>query len=278
MRRAIIAIESILIQSNIYVSLGKVILAAYRPIYWRKALDCIDEKSFKNMNRDDIWADIMACYPDVEFDFEDSKNFAIRLRKSVYMMSHGVKAGVKLEIASEEICLAETTTFAIDRLKVQQREAGVRHDLIDAVFALGGEDDLVRLLARVHALQAFVTTPDGTNLLAGYKRAANILKVEEKRDGQTFEFVSEDYEREPEEQVLAVASAKTLFDADEAVKREDFAAAMEALATLRAPVDAFFEKVTINDENKEKRLSRLGLLTRFRDAVHGVADFSKIEG
>lgn len=162
--------------------------------------------------------------------------------------------------------------FLIDRLKVQQREAGVRHDLIDAVFALGGEDDLVRLLARVHALQAFVTTEDGTNLLAGYKRAANILKKE------AFTPVEADYAREPAEQALIDALNAAEPQADSAIAAEDFTAAMAALATLRAPIDAFFESVTVNDADANKRASRLALLDRFRAAVHKVADFSRIEG
>jgi len=137
----------------------------------------------------------------------------------------------------------EILDFFADRLKVQQREAGVRHDLIDAVFALGGEDDLVRLLARVKALQAFMATEDGTNLLAGYKRAANILK-----------------------------------QADIAVAEERFTDAMAALASLRAPIDAFFDGVMVNDPDEAVRAYRLGLLARFTGAVHGVADFSKIEG
>ena len=162
--------------------------------------------------------------------------------------------------------------FFADRLKVQQREAGVRHDLIDAVFALGGEDDLVRLLARVHALQAFVATPDGTNLLAGYKRAANILKKEE------FEPGAVNPAPEPDEAALIQALAVAAPKAAAAVEAEDFAGAMAALATLRAPIDAFFDNVTVNDADAQKRAARLSLLSRFRDAVHSVADFSKIEG
>ncbi len=167
---------------------------------------------------------------------------------------------------------AELTDFFADRLKVQQREAGVRHDLIDAVFALGGEDDLVRLLARVHALQAFVGTPDGTNLLAGYKRAANILKKEE------FEPGAVNAAPEPAEAALIAALDVAAPAAQAAVAAEDFAAAMAALASLRAPIDAFFDTVTVNDPDPQKRAARLSLLARFRDAVHGVADFSKIEG
>ena len=187
--------------------------------------------------------------------------------------------------------------FLIDRLKVQQREAGVRHDLIDAVFALGGEDDLVRLLARVHALQAFVGTPDGSNLLAGYKRAANILK----KEGYQGPFVSSEvetparglstsleanvigtielsYTPEPAEKALMDALDIAAPRAAAAVAAEDFAGAMGALASLRAPIDAFFESVTVNDADPAKRSARLALLSRFRDAVHSVADFSRIEG
>lgn len=162
--------------------------------------------------------------------------------------------------------------FLADRLKVQQREAGVRHDLIDAVFALGGEDDLVRLLARVHALQAFTATEDGTNLLAGYKRAANILKKEEYAPAEA------DYAREPAEAALIAALDAAEPQAEAAVAAEDFTAAMAALASLRAPIDAFFEGVTVNDADPAKRAARLGLLDRFRAAVHKVADFSRIEG
>lgn len=162
--------------------------------------------------------------------------------------------------------------FFADRLKVQQREAGVRHDLIDAVFALGGEDDLVRLLARVKALQAFLKTVDGANLLAGYKRAANILKKEK------WEPVEGDYNPEPEEALLREALGSAEPKAADAIEAEDFEGAMAALATLRKPIDAFFEKVKVNDDDEVKRASRLGMLARMRDAVHQVADFSKIEG
>nr|WP_298896270.1 glycine--tRNA ligase subunit beta [uncultured Altererythrobacter sp.] len=162
--------------------------------------------------------------------------------------------------------------FFADRLKVQQREAGVRHDLIDAVFALGGEDDLVRLLARVKALQSFIETEDGANLLAGYKRAANILKKEE------FEPTEPSHSPEEAEQALIDALQAAQPKAVEAIESEDFAAAMSALASLRAPIDRFFEDVIVNAEEKDVRAARLTLLSRFRDAVHQVADFSRIEG
>jgi glycyl-tRNA synthetase beta chain len=170
----------------------------------------------------------------------------------------------------------EMMDFIIDRLKVQQREAGVRHDLIDAVFALGGEDDLVRLLARVRALQAFVTTDDGTNLLAGYKRAANILK-KEGVEGE-LPWTTPTYTPEPAEADLIAALDAAEPKAAAAVKAEDFEAAMAALASLRAPIDRFFDDVTVNDADPAKRAVRLALLARVRAAVHTVADFSRIEG
>lgn len=175
--------------------------------------------------------------------------------------------GLRLAVAEGDLL-----AFFADRLKVQQREAGVRHDLIDAVFALGGEDDLVRLLARVHALQAFVGTEDGKNLLAGYKRAANILKKE------TWAALPVDYIPEPDEAVLGAALGKAGALVDKALGTEDFTVAMSALALLRAPIDAFFESVTVNDANANKRANRFALLDRFRAAVHKVADFSRIEG
>ena len=189
--------------------------------------------------------------------------------------------------------------FFADRLKVQQREAGVRHDLIDAVFALGGEDDLVRLLARVKALQAFVETAEGADLLAGYKRAANILKKEKWDAGMASAGHSQTGERircagrgagspavangagrsaMPAEELRWSRARCAEPKAIEAVEAEDFTAAMAALASLRGPIDAFFDKVTVNDPDAAVRARRLNLLARFRDAVHRVADFSKIEG
>lgn len=169
----------------------------------------------------------------------------------------------------------EIITFFADRLKVQQKEAGVRHDLIDAVFALGGEDDLVRLLARVHALQAFVQTDDGKNLLAGYKRAANILKAEEKK-GWDADVTNP--APEPAEAALIAALADATPKAEAAVAAEDFTGAMAALATLRSAVDDFFNDVTVNAEDPSIRSARLGLLSQLRAATHKVADFSRIEG
>jgi len=169
----------------------------------------------------------------------------------------------------------EILEFFADRLKVQQREAGVRHDLIDAVFSLGGEDDLVRLLARVAALQSFVETEDGRNLLVAYKRAANILKKEK---WEATAGAGSRSDVEPEEQALMAALDSAESEASAAIQKEDFTAAMAALSSLRGPIDAFFDHVTVNDPDPAKRERRLNLLMRFRDAVNRVADFSKIEG
>jgi glycyl-tRNA synthetase beta chain len=207
----------------------------------------------------------------------------------------------------------EILDFFADRLKVQQREAGVRHDLIDAVFALGNEDDLVRLLARVNALQHFVETEEGADLLTAYKRAANILKKEKweapavmsSPDEQGIPQTGEEDplvlveepglkeaiadlaheaageaapDLEPQEKALIDALDRAEPKASTAVNAEDFTAAMEALSSLRGPIDAFFDHVTVNDSDQSKRTRRLNLLARFRDAVNQVADFSKIEG
>jgi glycyl-tRNA synthetase beta chain len=199
--------------------------------------------------------------------------------------------------------------FFADRLKVQQREAGVRHDLIDAVFSLGGEDDLVRLLARVKALQSFVETGEGADLLTAYKRAANILKKENWTGPQVMsspetQGIPQTGEEDPlvlveepglreavaemasgeagadlaEEKALIAALDQAESKASAAIEKEDFTGAMAALASLRKPIDDFFDHVTVNDPDAAKRERRLNLLMRFRDAVNAVADFSRIEG
>jgi glycyl-tRNA synthetase beta chain len=175
---------------------------------------------------------------------------------------------------------SDLLAFFADRLKVYLRDKGARHDLIDAVFALPGQDDLLLIVRRVEALGRFLETDDGKNLLAGYRRAANILRAEEKKDGAGA--FSGEYDEAalvlPQEKALAHALAVAAHDAAEHVMREDFEGAMRALASLRAPVDAFFLDVTVNAEDKDLRLNRLRLLNALRGAVHTVADFSKIAG
>ena len=169
--------------------------------------------------------------------------------------------------------------FFADRLKVQLREQGARHDLVDAVFALEGQDDLVLIVRRVEALAKFLDTEDGKNLLAGYKRATNIIRIEEKKDAR--EYVGKPdprLYRQAEERELAAAIERAQAEAGAAVAREDFAAAMSAMARLRPHVDAFFDEVTVNVEDKALRENRLKLLNEIRTATRAVADFSRIEG
>jgi glycyl-tRNA synthetase beta chain len=183
-----------------------------------------------------------------------------------------------IKVASIANRSAQLVGFLADRLKVQQREAGVRHDLIDAVFALGGEDDLVRLLARVRALQAVLATDDGTNLLAGVKRAANILRIEEAK-GDVFAPESDaSLFTEAAETALGAALDAAVPAIAEAVAAEDFTTAMAALAGLRPAVDVFFDGVIVNAPDAALRANRLGLLARLRAAAYSVADFSKVEG
>lgn len=169
----------------------------------------------------------------------------------------------------------ELMAFFADRLKVQQREKGVRHDLIDAVFALDGADDLVLLLARVHALQAFVKTEDGANLLAGYKRAANILA---KAEQDTFAIPSDKLLREAADQTLYQAISHTKAAVKMALAEENFTNAMTELAKLRGPIDGFFDSVMVNADDAALRENRLAMLSAFKNAVDQVADFSQIEG
>jgi glycyl-tRNA synthetase beta chain len=170
--------------------------------------------------------------------------------------------------------------FFADRLKVQLRDQGARHDLVDAVFALGGQDDLLLIVRRVEALGRFLGTEDGKALLAGAKRAANILRIEEKKDGAGAYAGSPDAALlvEPEEAALHDALQTARSAAAAAVAAEDFEGAMTALSQLRLPVDAFFDRILVNAEDAKLRLNRLKLLEEIRAAMRSVADFSRIEG
>ncbi|MBL0968242.1 MAG: glycine--tRNA ligase subunit beta [Brevundimonas sp.] len=168
--------------------------------------------------------------------------------------------------------------FFEDRLTVLLRDQGQRHDLVAAVFALG-DDDLVRIVRRVEALAAFLATDDGANLLAGYKRASNILKAEEKKGALPSGMVETGLPNQPEEETkLAFAAAAAATAVDAALETEDFAAAMTALAALRAPVDAFFDKVMVNSDAASERENRLKLLGQVRAVMGRVADFGQIAG
>lgn len=169
--------------------------------------------------------------------------------------------------------------FLADRLKVQQRDNGLSHDRVSAVFAVTNDNDFVRVLSRVEALQSFLKSDDGTNLLAGYKRAANILRIEEKKDKLSFD-------GDVDAGLISDAAETGLYDAltaakshvAQAIEQEDFEAAMQALAQLRGPVDHFFDDVTVNADDAKIRENRLCLLNAIRKTVHQVADFSRIEG
>jgi len=187
--------------------------------------------------------------------------------------------GITYPLADSQKLPADLVSFFADRLKVQLREQGARHDLVDAVFALGDQDDLLMVVRRVDALGRFLDTDDGKNLLAGTKRAGNILAIEEKKDKRRFDGAPDArlYSL-AEESALANAIDQVKAEAGSAVAKEDFAGAMSAMATLRPAVDAFFDKVKVNDDDAKVRENRLKLLNEIRAATRAVADFSKIEG
>ena len=217
----------------------------------------------------------------------------IRLPVVAVLVEHRVKQGAafsayepddeqgpieQIEYSATEAAL-DLLAFLAERLKVYLRDQGARHDLIDAVFALPGQDDLLMIVRRVEALGRFLDTDDGKNLLAGYRRAANILRIEEKKDSRSYDgmpdvtaFVAD------EEKALALALAKASAAASDAIGRDDFEEAMRALAELRPAVDAFFDKVTVNADDPRLRENRLRLLNMLRRATREVADFSRIEG
>ncbi|MGH6751715.1 MAG: DALR anticodon-binding domain-containing protein, partial [Bradyrhizobium sp.] len=169
--------------------------------------------------------------------------------------------------------------FIVDRLEVQLRATGQRHDLVKAALSIKLEDDLLMVVRRVEALGNFLDTDDGKNLLAGTKRASNILSIEEKKDKRSFDGTPDaTLYKLDEEKALATAIDQVKSEAGAAVAKEDFAAAMSAMAKLRPAVDAFFDKVKVNDDEPNVRENRLKLLNEIRAATRAVADFSKIEG
>jgi glycyl-tRNA synthetase beta chain len=201
------------------------------------------------------------------------------LRLSLLKTAKSAMGGLQKRAGDPDKLSADLLSFFADRLKVQLREQGARHDLVDAVFSLGGQDDLLLVVRRVEALGKFLDTDDGKNLLAGTKRASNILSIEEKKDKRTFDGTPDAalYSLN-EEKALAKAIDQAKAEAGTAVAKEDFAAAMTAMAKLRPAVDAFFDKVKVNDDDPKIRENRLKLLNEIRSATRAVADFSKIEG
>ncbi|MEM9030273.1 MAG: glycine--tRNA ligase subunit beta [Pseudomonadota bacterium] len=188
------------------------------------------------------------------------------------------KSGLVGQAADVE-AVDDLLAFFADRLKVYLRDQGARHDLIDAIFSLGGQDDIALIVKRVDALSDFLETDDGAVLLAGVKRAANILAIEEKKDKRTYEGAPDGKLLvEPAERALEAAIAKVKFDTQAAINVENFEGAMRALSDLRAPVDAFFDHVTVNADDPKLRENRLKLLSEIRAATLTVADFSKVAG
>ncbi len=288
LRRAALGILATVIQNGIAFNARQIVASAYFPISWNVKLIAIDIDPDEKRNI----LDHLYHARSHSFEIRSENDFLVMANEKPVHARSAREAFIRVPDLGD---LSETSdqivNFLIDRLKVQQREAGVRHDLIDAVFALGGEDDLVRLLARVRALQAFMATDDGANLLAGYKRAANILKqasvpAEAGTQGGAAQALEQDIpglRLSPERMTDVDRALLTALDTAEpaarnAVEEERFTDAMAALASLRAPIDAFFEGVMVNDPDEDVRAYRLGLLSRFTGAVHGVADFSKIEG
>ena len=204
---------------------------------------------------------------------------AVKLEVLVSEKSRRVTGPVLVQAHSHLQQALDLLAFFADRLKVQLREQGARHDLVDAVLSLEGQDDLLMIAYRVEALAKFLDSDDGLNLLAGVKRASNILRIEEKKDGVNYDGAPDGkLLSQPEEKALAAAIATARQEASAAIAKEDFAGAMSAMAKLRPTVDAFFEKVTVNVDDAALRANRLRLLNKIREATRAVADFSRIEG
>ena len=203
----------------------------------------------------------------------------LSLLKTTKSAAAAIKTGTRHAAVNRAQLPADLLVFFADRLKVQLREQGARHDLVDAVFALEGQDDLLLIVRRVEALAQFLDSEDGKNLLAGYRRATNIIRIEEKKDNRHYTGAPQaKLYREAEEKTLAQVIETAEAEASRAIAKEDFAAAMGAMAKLRPSVDSFFDKVTVNVDDKPLRENRLKLLNQIREATRAVADFSKIEG
>ena len=263
LRRAALGVIRIVLENDLRLNLIETMLPAFAPIMTRPHFQLI---------RDHIRA------ADVLEEAGVAKNLFDRIRKKHFALQP------VMEFAQEKLAVAvgicdDLLAFFAERLKVHLRDKGARHDLIDAIFSLPGQDDLALIVKRVEALTELLKTDDGANLLAGVKRAQNILSIEEKKDKTSY---TRPYDqmllKEPEEVALAAAIESVKQDTAAAINVENFAGSMRALAELRAPVDAFFDKVTVNTEDSELRRNRLRLLSEIRAATLTVADFTKIAG
>ncbi|TCT02593.1 glycine--tRNA ligase subunit beta [Aquabacter spiritensis] len=266
LRRAALGVIRIVLDNRLRLKLQPILIEASRPILGEAHYDAHPHDVFHLESlADKVVSDLL-------------RNLSRRLVKAGPDTPPGDIARVEgLSMAAD--LSADLLAFLAERLKVHVRERGARHDLVDAVFALPGQDDLLMIVRRVEALQSFLETEDGRILLAGYRRAVNILRIEEKKDGARYAGPA-DARRlvEPAEERLAAAIETVKGQVAEAVAGEDFAAAMAALSHLRGPVDAFFEAVTVNATDGELRVNRLRLLDEIRDATRVIADFDRIEG
>lgn len=268
LRRAALGIIRIVIENGLRLPL--------RDTLWRH---------FAAVRKDEALAEAIAILGPLHADIAALSTEDVELAVKLEALASQIERERRVELTSlvqahkDYDLTADLLAFFADRLKVHLREQGARHDLVDAVFALQGQDDLLMIVRRVEALGKFLDTDDGKNLLVGYRRAANILRDEEKKDKRAYTGEPDaKLLTAPEEKTLAEAIARVEGEVAEALKREDFEAAMAAMSKLRAPVDAFFDKVTVNADDKALRENRLKLLDRIRKATLNVADFSRIEG
>jgi len=257
LRRAALGVIRIILENALRLRLISLIMKASTPV-----LDTLEKQPIGRI-------DSALSASDVE-----------QLRDELKKVNVNAVVGARQLVAMGNLVVnpGNLLAFFADRLKVYLRDQGARHDLVDAVFALGG-DDLLMIVARVDALGRFLETEDGEHLLAGAKRAMNILRIEEKKDGRSFDEAPDPARLEqPQEKALAKAVDEVEKAAASAIENEDFEAAMSAMALLRAPVDAFFDNVTVNADDPALRENRLRLLNRIRATTQTVADFSKIAG
>jgi glycyl-tRNA synthetase beta chain len=266
LRRAALGVSRIVIENELRLPL--------RVQLWRH---------FGAVGRDEVLAEAIALLHPLHEDIvklsASDIELAVKLEVLVSEKSRKVTGPLLVQAHSYLHQTHDLLAFFADRLKVQLREQGARHDLVDAVFAVGGQDDLLMVVRRVEALGKFLDSDDGKNLLAGVKRATNIIRIEEKKDKREYTGAPDvKLYQLKEEKALAEGIAVAKKDAAAAVANEDFAAAMSAMAKLRPRVDAFFDKVTVNVDAAPLRENRLKLLNEIREATRAVADFSKIEG
>jgi glycyl-tRNA synthetase beta chain len=266
LRRAALGVIRIVLENDLRLPLARALVVAFRLLgsqEWKRELLSTLEK----------WDKAAAAAQ--KFSPRANVPFEMTMDRQTYLS----KMRVPDADEATAVAMIDLLAFFADRLKVHLREKGARHDLIDAVFSLGGQDDLALIVKRVEALGEFLKSDDGANLLIGVRRAINIVRDEEKKDKKSYAGAADAaLLREPQEKTLHAAIQKVKKDTAAAINVENFAGAMRALAELRAPVDAFFDKVIVNADDSALRANRLALLSEIRAATLNVADFSKIAG